>query len=484
MPSGLKNAGATYQRAMIAIFHDMMHVYMEVYVDDILVKSRTREDHPKILARVLQRAREHKLKMNPNKCVFGVSSGKLLGFIVSQRGIEIDPNKTKAIAEMPPPKNLKQLRGLIESLQFVRRFISQHSQKCHPIYELLRGGAKFEWNESCHKAFKELKTNLASPPVLSSPILGKPLLLYVSVIDDSIGVILAQHDENGKERAAYYLSKLFNEAEKKYTAMEKTCDAMVWVAQKLKHYFLGHEIKLIARMDPIKFLLEKVVMIDRLSRWQSFLSQFDISYVPQKAIKGYAITEHLAHLPLPIYDPAKTEFSDEDLMTVQHFSEPVWSLYFDGALNSRGRGIGTVLLSPEGVTIPSFAQLNFPATNNVAEYEALLAGLKQALMLGAKQLKIIGDSQVVLRQTLKKYRTKHPSLLPYLDLVHLAIKQFKKVVFIHVPRSHNILADALASLASLIDFPVDMHSETILVRKVDTPATQDPWFYQLRSKHQ
>src|SRR5499433_477352 len=422
--------------------------------------------------------------MNPKKCVFGVSSSKLLGFIVSQRGIEIDPNKAKAIVEMPPPKSLKEVRVLIGRLQFVRRFISQHSQKCRPLYELLKGGAKFEWNENCQKAFDELKTYLASPPVLSLPVPGKPLLLYMSVIDDSIGAILAQHDDEGKERAAYYLSRLFNDAEKKYNTMEKTCAALVWVAQKLKHYFLIHEIKLIARMNPIKFQLKKVVLTDRHARWQSFLSQFNITYIPQKAVKGYAIAEHLAHLPLPIYDTADAEFPDEDLMTIQHCPEPIWSLYFDGALNTKGRGIGTVLLSPEGVAIPSAVQLNFPATNNVAEYEALLLGFKQALMLGAKQLKVIGDSQVVMRQTLKKYQTKHPNLLPYVKLVRLAAKQFKKVVFIHVPRSHNVLADALASLASSLDFPLDSYSETISVRKVETPATQDLWFDQLRSKQE
>ena len=103
---------------------------MEVYVDDILVKLKTLAEHPETLARILQRSREHNLKMNPKKCVFRVSSGKLLGFIVSKRGIKIDPNKAKAIAEMPPPKNLKELRGLIGRLQFIRRFISQHSQRC------------------------------------------------------------------------------------------------------------------------------------------------------------------------------------------------------------------------------------------------------------------------------------------------------------------------------------------------------------------
>ena len=84
--------------------------------------------------------------------------------------------------------------------------------------------------------------------------------------------------------------------------MEKTCAALVWVVQKLKHYFLAHKVSLISRMDPIRYLLEKSVLADRLARWQSFLSQFDIAFVVQKAIKGYAIAEHLAHLPLPHSD--------------------------------------------------------------------------------------------------------------------------------------------------------------------------------------
>ena len=143
---------------------------------------------------------------------------------------------------MPPPKNLKELRGLIRRLQFIRRFISQHSQRCQPFYELLKEGALFEWNNKCQQAFDRLKRYLSSPPILKPPIPEKLLILYVSVIDDSVGAVLAQHDEEGKESTTYYLSKLFNEAEKKYTTIEKTCAGVVWVAQKLKHYFLAHEV--------------------------------------------------------------------------------------------------------------------------------------------------------------------------------------------------------------------------------------------------
>ena len=195
----------------------------------------------------------------------------------------------------------------------------------------------------------------------------------------------------------YYLSKLFNDVEKKYTAIYKIYAGVVWVAQKLKHYFLAHEVKLIAKMDPIRNLLEKPVLTEHLVRWQSFLSQFDITYVNQKVIKGYAITEHLAHLPLSVFNEINSEFSDEDLMTIQDPRDLVWSLYFDGAMNMKGRGIWVVLLSPEGVAITQACQLTFPATNNITEYEALLAGLKHAHILGVICLKVMDDSQVILR---------------------------------------------------------------------------------------
>ena len=149
--------------------------------------------------------------------------------------------------------------------------------------------------------------------------------------------------------------------------------------------------------------------MERLVRWQSFLSQFDITYMTQKVIQGYAIAEHLAHLPLHVFDEINSELSDEDLMTIQDPRDLVWSLYFEEAMNMKGRGIGVVLLSSEGVVIPQSCQLAFLATNNVAEYESLIVGLKHAHILGVVHLKVMGDSQVILRQVLRKYRTHDPS---------------------------------------------------------------------------
>src|SRR5262249_378174 len=199
--------------------------------------------------------------------------------------------------------------------------------------------------------------------------------------------------------------------------------------------------------------------------------------VSQKAVKGQAIADHLSNLPLPRFSPADDEFPDEELRNLSIIdASPSWLLYFDGALNSKGRGIGAVLLSPEGGTIPLAHQLTFPATNNVAEYEALLSGLKMALILKVKDLRIIGDSQLVLRQVLSKYRIRDPRLKLYRKLVKAIIKEFRKLTYVHTPRSQNILADSLASLASSLDIPLDQSDETIVVRRMDFPSFHDPWF--------
>ena len=125
MPFGLKNVGATYQRAMVALFHDMMHKEIEVYVDDMITKSTFEEEHLVNLKKLFERLRKYKLRLNPSKCTFGVKSGKLLGFIVSQRGIEVDPCKVRDILEMPHPCTEKEVRGFQGRLNYIARFIFQ-----------------------------------------------------------------------------------------------------------------------------------------------------------------------------------------------------------------------------------------------------------------------------------------------------------------------------------------------------------------------
>ncbi|CAL2270312.1 unnamed protein product [Prunus armeniaca] len=219
MPFGLRNAGATYQRAMNSVFHDMIGHSLEVYIDDVVIKSPEEGNHMTNLRRPFLRMRQHKLKMNPKKCVFGVQAGNFLGFLVHQRGIEIDKNKTKSIIEALPPRNKKELQSLLGKINFLRRFISNSAGKIQPFSSLLRLKQEqtFKWEEQHQQAFEEIKHYLSNPPVLSPPKRGRPLKLYISASEVSIGSLLVQDNKEGKEQAVYYLSRTLTEVERKYS---------------------------------------------------------------------------------------------------------------------------------------------------------------------------------------------------------------------------------------------------------------------------
>ena len=169
MPFGLKNAGATYQRMAIALLHDMMHNEVEVYVNDMIVKSKDRESHTVNLRKFFERIKEYRLRLNPQKCIFGVTTGKLLGFLVSDRRIEVDPSKIKAILEMPPPRSEKEIRGFLGRLQYISRFIAKLTSTCEPIFKLLRKNEPHTWNDECQNTFELIKEYLLHPPILVPP---------------------------------------------------------------------------------------------------------------------------------------------------------------------------------------------------------------------------------------------------------------------------------------------------------------------------
>ncbi|RVW35680.1 Retrovirus-related Pol polyprotein from transposon 297 [Vitis vinifera] len=375
--------GATYQRAATTLFHDMMHRDVEVYVDDMIVKSRDRADHLAALQRFFERIRQFRLRLNPKKCTFGVTSGKLLGHIVSERGIEVDPEKIRAILDMPTPRTEKEIRGFLGRLQYISRFIARLTDICEPIFRLLRKNQPTVWNDDCQRAFERIKECLLSPPVLVPPTPGRPLLLYLSVSDMALGCMLAQLDDLGKERAIYYLSKRM---------LEYEC---------------------------------KPVLTGRLMRWLVLLTEFDIHYVTQKSVKGSIVADHLASLPISDDRSVDDDFPDEQIVSMTSITG--WRLYFDGAANQSGFGIGILLISPQGDHIPRSVRLAFSdhhrLTNNIVEYEACITGLETALDLGIRQLEIPG-----------------------------------------IPTwAENQFADALATLASLIVIPAGVNVRPLLI---------------------
>jgi hypothetical protein len=202
----LKNAGATYQRAMNYIFHELIGKIVEIYIDDIVIKSLDHESHLDDVRKTLECTRKHGLKMNPDKCAFGVSAGEFLGFLVHEGAIEVGKKSMKAIDEVVPPTNLKELQSLLGKINFSE--VSNLSQKVLPFSPLLRikKDQKFVWSDEQQKAFDEIKEYMKEPPVLVPPQLNKPIKLYVAADTQTIGSALIQEFE-GKERVVAYLSR-------------------------------------------------------------------------------------------------------------------------------------------------------------------------------------------------------------------------------------------------------------------------------------
>ena len=171
MPFRLKNAGATYQRLVNKMFQKQIGTSMEVYIDDMLVKSVKVELHITHLAEAFQVLKSYNMKLNPSKCAFGVFAGKLLGFIVNSRGIEANPDKIKVVLDMLPPSNIKYIQRLIGRIVALSRFVSRVSDKCQPFFQVLKKA--FQWDAHCQEEFMALRTYLSSPPILAKPFRGR-----------------------------------------------------------------------------------------------------------------------------------------------------------------------------------------------------------------------------------------------------------------------------------------------------------------------
>ena len=232
-----------------------------------------------------------------------------------------------------------------------------------------------------------------NPPVLVTLVPKRPLILYMTVLDKSMGCMLGQHDEFGKrERAIYYLSKKFMAYEINYSLLEKTCCTLVWAAHHLRQYMLSYTTWLVSKMDPVKYIFEKPTLTGRITRWKVLLSKFDIVYVTQNVIKGSALADYLAQQPINDYQPMHPKFPNEDIMAlceveVEDEDKDKWIVLFDGASNALGHGVGAVLVTPDDQCIPFMARLGFDCMNNMAEYEACALGIQAAIDFKVKLLR-------------------------------------------------------------------------------------------------
>ncbi|KAL0297871.1 UNVERIFIED_CONTAM: hypothetical protein Sangu_3175700 [Sesamum angustifolium] len=259
-----------------------------------------------------------------------------------RRGIEIKQAKIDAILRMPEPRNIHELKSLQGKLAYLRRFIANLAGRCQPFSRLMKKNVPFQWDETCDKAFNSIKSYLMKPPVLVAPVPGRPLIIYVAAQERSVGILFAQKNDEGKENALYYLSRTMTPNELKYSPIEKLCLALIFSIQKLKHYFQSRSIHLVSKANPLKYVMAKPVLSDRLARWYLQLQQFEITYVPQKAVKGQVLAYFLAYHPMPVESELSDDLPDEDVLVIE--VTPPWKMYFDGASHKEGAALELYLL--------------------------------------------------------------------------------------------------------------------------------------------
>ncbi|GJQ95835.1 reverse transcriptase domain-containing protein [Tanacetum coccineum] len=378
MPFGLKNAEATYQCLIDKAFQKQIGRNLEVYVNDLVIKSRSEYEIIRDMEETFKTLREINMKLNPKKCTFGVEEGTFLGYKVNTEGI--------------------------------------------------MAGA----------AFKEMKKLIAELPTLTAPMEREELIMYLAAAREAVYVVLMTEIE-AKQMSVYFVSRTLQGPKINYTSMEKLVLALVHASKRLKRYFQAYIIIVITD-QPIKQILSRPKVAGRLQKWSIKLVE------------------------RPEDDPLDTPMEAEE-----ELPDP-WTLFTDRSSCVDGSGAGLILKNPEGAEFTYALRFRFDATNNEAEYEALIAGLRIAEQMGVKNLQTNVDSRLVANHVNGSYIAKEPGMIQYLEKVKTLYSSFKKFSIKQVPRMLVVVEeDGDTWMASIYNY---LTEETLLAEKEKARAVR------------
>jgi ribonuclease HI len=438
MPEGLKNAGGSFSRMTAKVLHSQIGRNVLTYVDDIIVKSTKQENHIADLQETFTNFRQAGLKLNPEKCVFGVKKGKFLGCLVSTKGIEANPSKIEAILRMEPPSTKKGAQRLVGRLASLNRFISRSAEKNLPFFEILKSAEVFQWGPAQQKAFEELKQYLIDLTTLTPPAPGAPLLLFVAASHSAVSAALEQEKLEGqtkKQAPIYFVSKVLSLSKKNYTELEKVLYVVLMASRKLRHYFQAFHI-IVPSSQSLKDIMRNIEATGRIGKWVAELNEFSTDYVHRSSIQSQALADFIAD-----WTPgAQEEEANKDV--------EAWTVFCDGSWGTFGAGAAAVLVAPSKVRTCYAIKLDFSCTNNIAEYEALLVGLQKLKAMGIRRAVLKTDSQVISGHVDKSCRARDPKLEKYLDTVERLEASFEGFSVKSIPRGENEHADLLAKSAA------------------------------------
>ncbi|XP_042404529.1 uncharacterized protein LOC121994622 [Zingiber officinale] len=280
MPFGLTNAPAVFMDLMNRIFLEYLDQFVIVFIDDILIYSRSEEEHAQHLRIVLETLRRHHLYAKFSKCAFWLSSVGFLGHVVSSRGISVDPQKIEAITSWEQPKSVQEIRSFLGLAGYYRRFVEGFSSITMPLTRLTRKGVKFTWSEACETSFQELKRRLVSAPVLVLPSGDDGFVLYTDASLQGLDAVLMQHG-----RVVSYVSRQLKEHEKNYPVHDLELVAIIFALKIWRHHLYGITFEILTDHKSLKYIFTQKELNLRQRRWMELLKDYDctISYHPGKA---------------------------------------------------------------------------------------------------------------------------------------------------------------------------------------------------------
>ncbi|KAG5875773.1 hypothetical protein JTB14_022482 [Gonioctena quinquepunctata] len=227
---------------MLRIGYDLEHVF--VYLDDIVIVTSTFEQHLQILEEAFRRLREANLTVSVDKCQFFRPEMRYLGYVVNRNGLHVDPDKVKAMLDIPSPTNVSEVRRIVGTFSWYRRFVESFSSIIAPITALLRKCSKFEWTSDCDSSFRRIKEKLVAAPILSCPDYSKPFAVQTDASGFGVGAVLTQPHEDG-DRVIAYLSRSLTRQERNFTTTERECLAVLWAIEKLTPYLEAVEFTVV-----------------------------------------------------------------------------------------------------------------------------------------------------------------------------------------------------------------------------------------------
>lgn len=282
MPFGLKNAPATFQRLMNTVLTGLEGVKCFVY-QDIVVYGSSLQDHNNKLIEIFEKLSEHNLKLQPDKCEFLRKEVSYLGHIISDKGVQPNPDKIEAILNIKQPKNPKDIKSFLGLVGYYRKIIPNFSKTAKPLTNLLKKEHPFIWSEECEKSFQRLKISLTKEPILQYPNFEQPFVLTTDASNDAIGSVLSQ-GPIGSDLPISYYSRTLNNAEQNYSTAEKELLAIVDSVKHFRPYLFGQKFKVISDHKPLTWLMNCKDPSSRLVRWRLKLLEYDyeIAYKPGK----------------------------------------------------------------------------------------------------------------------------------------------------------------------------------------------------------